>query len=409
MNLLARWKQLRDPARKDARKTANQLPEDNIVVRVLADKILQSIPGMAVEVKDPVALRYVRVNQEACNWLGNSEGRLLGKTSHEVVRDEETTRLIDAADREAVRSGQHEMECWVQLNDGNRRRIRSTRFLYRDKFGNYQYLVTLSQDITAQHAAFMRAEDVERTTNSLLAGLPFPLMWLDRQQIIKGANLSFSTFTGVELPVNHSLVDVFPFMVAEAIRGVCRLAEVANRPMTQQVTVWLSNTEREMIVHVCPMHDQHSQVMGTVTALYDVTDLVRSTKVSQQLSRAFDCSTDAVVLTNRRNEITYVNQEFTRQFGYTAEELYGQQPSVLKSGVHGEAYYEDMWATINQGRTWQGIMVDKSKSGSLVTCPTTIAPILNGAKTPVAYLCIKHTEGRHETPNTDLGALSASV
>jgi PAS domain S-box-containing protein len=399
MNPLQYVSRFFDRGRKTSKRAVNQLPPDNIAVRVLADKILQSIPGVAVEVKDPLSLRYVRVNEEACRWLRSTEVRLLGKTTHEILRDEESSRLIDAADREAVRMGQHEMEAWVQLNEGDKRRIRSTRFLYKDKFGHQMYLVTLSQDITSQHAAFMRAEDIERTTRSLLAGLPFPLMWLDRQQIIKGTNLSFNTFTGVELPVNHSLVDVFPFAVAESIRRVCLMAEKANRPMTQQTTVWVhSDSEREMVVHVCPMHDQHSQVMGTVTALYDVTDLVRSTKISSQLTRAFDVATDAVVLTNRRNEITYVNAEFCRQYGYTPEEVIGQHPSMLKSGIHGPSYYEHLWATLGEGATWQSVMVDRTKSGSLVTSPTTIAPILNGSKSPVAYLCIKHTEGRYETP-----------
>lgn len=376
------------------------LPDGHITVRVLADQILQAIPGVAMDVKDVKTLCFLRANDTACQWLNTAETKLLERTVHEVVRDDNSAVLIDAADREAIRTGHHDMEAWCMLNDGSKRRLRSNRFLFKDKHCDQQFLVTLSTDITDQHVAHLRAEDLERTTSALLSGLPFPIVWLDRRQLIKGSNPAFNQFTGAELPVNHALTDVFPFAVATAIRNVCRLSEDTRRPMTQQVTVWsgTDGSNREMIVHTCPMHDQYAQILGTVSAMYDVTDLVNSTRVTSEISRAFDACTDAVVLTNRRNEITYANAEFCRQYGYSREELMGAQPSILKSGVHTQEFYAEMWDTINEGRTWHGIMVDHARLGQAVTSPTTIVPILNGAQAPVAYLCIKHTEGRYETP-----------
>lgn len=395
------WTITRKPKVGRAQQAAvDALPDEHIAVRVMADEILQAVPGVAMDVKDARDLTVLRANEQACQWLAQSEQKLLTKTVHELVRDEDSAQLIDAADKEAVRSGRHEMEAWCVFNDGTRRRLRSNRFLFKDKHSSCQYLVTLSTDITEQHIVHLRAADLERSTNSLLSGLPFPIVWLDRRQIIKGSNPAFNQFTGEVLPVNHTLIDVFPFAVATAIQNVCKLAEDTRRPMTQQVTVWsmLEGSNREMIVHTCPMHDPYAQVNGTVSAMYDVTDLVNSTRVTTEISRAFDACTDAVILTNRRNEITYANAEFCRQYGYAREELMGAQPSILKSGVHTDEFYSDMWNTLAEGRTWHGVLIDHARLGKAVTSPTTIVPILNGAQTPVAYLCIKHTEGRYETP-----------
>lgn len=381
-------------------QAVDALPNEHIAVRVLADQIMQAIPGVSLEVKDACTLTMLRANGQACTWFNQPESKLLSKTVHELIRDEATAQLINAADLEAVRSGRHDMEAWCVANDGAKRRIRSTRYLYKDKHSPRKYLVTMSTDITEQHTAHLRAEDLERTTTALLSGLPIPIVWLDRRQVIKGSNPAFNNFAGTALPVNHTLIDVFPFAVATAIQNVCKLSEDTRRPMTQQVTVW-SNSDggnREMIVHTCPMHDQHAQVMGTVSAMYDVTDLVNSTRVTSEISRAFDACTDAVILTNRRNEITYVNAEFCRLYGFSREELMGAQPSVLKSGVHTTEFYQHMWDTITAGNTWHGVMIDHARLHRSVTAPTTIVPILNGAHTPVAYLCIKHTEGRYETP-----------
>lgn len=385
---------------RQQQREVDALPDEHIAVRVLADQILQAAPGLGVEVKDARDFTLLRANDQACQWLGQPECKLLSKTVHELVRDEASAQLIDAADKEAVRSGRHDMEAWCLLNNGLKRRLRATRFLFIDRHSTNQYLVTITTDITEQHTAHLRAEDLERTTTSLLSGLPFPIVWLDRRQIIKGSNPAFNSFAGVTLPVNHTLVDVFPFAVATALQNVCKLTEDTRRPMTQQVTVWSANEggNREMIVHTCPMHDQFASVIGTVSAMYDVTDLVNSTRVTSEISRAFDATTDAVILTNRRNEITYANAEFCRQYGYSREELMGAQPSVLKSGVHTDVFYKHMWDTLTSGSTWHGVMIDHSRLGRAVTCPTTIVPILNGSQTPVAYLCIKHTEGRHEAP-----------
>lgn len=387
------------------------LPDQHITVKVLADQILQAIPGTAVEIKDIRDLRVLRANETACRWLNQPECKVLSRTVHEIYRDEDSARLIDAADRQALKAGQHDMEAWCMLNDGSKRRLRSTRFVFTDRWSTDKFLVTLSQDITDQHAAYMRVEDLERTTTSLLSGLPFPIIWMDRRQIIKGSNPSFNKFAGYELPVNHTLVDVFPFAVAESIRNVCKLAEETRRPMTQQVTVWglVEGSNREMIVHTCPMHDQHAQVTGTVSAMYDVTDLVRSTRVSSELSRVFDMCTDAVILTNKRNEITYANAEFCRLYGYQREELMGAQPSILKSGVHSQEFYADLWDTIGAGRTWHAVMIDHDHGGNAITAPTTIVPIMNGSNTPVAYLSIKHTEGRHEAPVSNTADLLSAV
>lgn len=381
---------------KTIRTAVKALPDEHIAVKVLADKILEDIPGVAVTVQDPQTMRYIRANSQACEWLGSSELRVLDRTVFEVVRDETSAALIDAADREAIRIGQHDLESWCILNDGLKRRLRSNRFLFKDKYGNHEYLVNLTQDVTAYHAATMRAEDLERTTRSLLTGLPFPIVWLDRRQKIKGSNPSFNAFTGVELPVHMTLLDIFPFAVAESFRTVCRLAETTNRPMSQQISTWSIGDEshREMVVHVCPMHDTYSQVVGTCAAMYDVTDLVRSTRIDSQLSRAFDLSTDAVILTNRHNAITYVNPEFCRLYGYTKEELVGRKPNVLQSGKHDAAYFANLWDTIKSGQTWSETMIDKSKDGKFIICPTTIVPVMNGDKEPIAYLCMKHTEGR---------------
>lgn len=393
---------------KNIQDRVDFLPDSNIEVRVLADKILQCIPGMSVTVKDVVSLKYVRANQEACSTMCFPETRVLGKTVYEIVKDQVSARLMDAADREAIRAGKHEMEFWCSLNDGTRRRLKSTRFVFEDEYTGQKYVVSMQQDVTSSHSATMKAEDLERTTNSLLAGLPFPILWLDRQQVIKGNNLAFNALVGVDMPLNHNLIDTFPFVVAERIKAVCKQSETENKVVSQQITLWSSGSvreNREYVVHVCPMHDMFSQVIGTVVTLYDVTDLVTTTsRVSEQVRLAFDVCTDAVLITNNQNKIVYANQEFIRQYGYVNSELVGQAPPSMKSDDQNSEFYKRMWETLNSGRTWQGQMVNITKDKRLINSATTIVPLMNGTSTPLTYLIIKHIGGNNEVTNMGLHA-----
>ena len=65
-----------------------------------------------------------------------------------------------------------------------------------------------------------------------------------------------------------------------------------------------------------------------------------------KLSLAVEQSPATVVITDLFGVIEYVNPQFTKATGYTAEEAIGQTPRVLKSGVHPAEFYKKMWGTI---------------------------------------------------------------
>ena len=85
----------------------------------------------------------------------------------------------------------------------------------------------------------------------------------------------------------------------------------------------------------------------------------------------------AVVLTDPMGRILYVNPWFCRSSGYSQEEVIGQTPSLLKSGVHPPEFYEEMWRTILSGKVWKGEICNRRKDGSLFWEVATIAPVLD--------------------------------
>lgn len=71
----------------------------------------------------------------------------------------------------------------------------------------------------------------------------------------------------------------------------------------------------------------------------------------------------------------YVNPAFETTTGYTADEALGKSPGILRSGLQDEAFYRNLWDTITGGRSFQGTLVNRKKTGQLFWTQQTITPM----------------------------------
>src|SRR3546814_15843740 len=59
--------------------------------------------------------------------------------------------------------------------------------------------------------------------------------------------------------------------------------------------------------------------------------------------------------------IVSVNDTFCAVSGYSRAEVIGSSHSMLNSGHHSEAFFEEVWQTIASGRVWHGEVCDRAK------------------------------------------------
>jgi diguanylate cyclase (GGDEF)-like protein/PAS domain S-box-containing protein len=78
-------------------------------------------------------------------------------------------------------------------------------------------------------------------------------------------------------------------------------------------------------------------------------------------------SQEGIIVTDADNNILRVNQSFIKLTGYSANEIIGKPPSILKSGQQDSEFYAAMWASITRDKFWQGEIWNKRKNG--VICP----------------------------------------
>jgi PAS domain S-box-containing protein len=87
--------------------------------------------------------------------------------------------------------------------------------------------------------------------------------------------------------------------------------------------------------------------------------------------------------------IIYANDQFCAISGFSREELLGQSHRILKSGVHPDTFYVEMWSTIKRGEVWQGEICNRNKTGGYYWVKSTLYPFLDENGKPYQYIAIR--------------------
>ncbi len=97
----------------------------------------------------------------------------------------------------------------------------------------------------------------------------------------------------------------------------------------------------------------------------------------RELSSAVEQNPCAIIITDVKGIIQYVNEKFCRMTGFAPEEVIGKSPRIFKSGETETEEYKRLWETITSGNTWRGELHNKKKNGELYWGHTSISSIKN--------------------------------
>jgi PAS domain S-box-containing protein len=128
-----------------------------------------------------------------------------------------------------------------------------------------------------------------------------------------------------------------------------------------------------------------------------------------KLSRIVEQGPAAVVITNRKGDIEYVNQKFCSLSGYSKEEVKGKNPRILNSGYHDKKFYEKLWNTILSGNNWNGEILNKKKNGELFWESALISPLLNNEGDIINFVAIKEDITERKRSEKEISMLAQSL
>ncbi|WP_027417352.1 nitrate/nitrite transporter [Aneurinibacillus terranovensis] len=95
---------------------------------------------------------------------------------------------------------------------------------------------------------------------------------------------------------------------------------------------------------------------------------------------------EGIMVTDTKGVIRSVNRSFTEVTGYTADEVVGKTPSILKSGCQDADFYKNMWLSINESGHWQGEILNRKKNGQIYPEWLTISAIKDEGEEVAFYV-----------------------
>ncbi|OAI14385.1 nitrogen fixation negative regulator NifL [Methylomonas lenta] len=131
---------------------------------------------------------------------------------------------------------------------------------------------------------------------------------------------------------------------------------------------------------------QNQPIDGLVDTLLpsETLDLLKTISLSQYqflplstFITTVEQSPIAISITDKKAKILYVNQAFTDITGYQAEDVLGENESMLSDKSTPRQVYYDLWHTISRKQVWQGQLVNRRKFGQRYLADLTIAPMLD--------------------------------
>lgn len=83
------------------------------------------------------------------------------------------------------------------------------------------------------------------------------------------------------------------------------------------------------------------------------------------LDKIFKNSQDSIIIIDKDGHIEQINPAFTEITGYTSAEILGKNIRLLKSDVHNQQYYAEMWEALIKLGFWKGEIFNKRKNGEV--------------------------------------------
>lgn len=114
-----------------------------------------------------------------------------------------------------------------------------------------------------------------------------------------------------------------------------------------------------------------------------------SEEKSRLLATAVDQSRDAIIITNRRGVIQYVNPSFEKSSGFSRAQSVGQNAAFLKSDQHPPAFYEEMYRCLTGGFNWSGRMTSLRKDGATITEDVLVSPMRDPGGSIAHFVAVK--------------------
>jgi len=322
--------------------------------------------------------KFVKVNNALCDMLGYNSSELLATDFQTITYPEDLS--VDLNYLHQLVSGQiwnFNSEKRYLHKNGSIVWILLSVSIVRTKEGVPIHFVALIQNNSERKMAEETLRKSEANLHAMLDNSPF-LTWLkDTEGRYIQINKVFSDYIKIKDPklaIGKTDLDLNPKELAEKYRADDAEVIASRKQKHVEELAFDGKTKHWIETFKTPVIDAQGNVLGTVGFAQDITERKQIETELRISSVAFE-SQESMMITDPMGVIIRVNKAFCETTGFSAEEVVGKKPNILKSGHHDANFYRAMWETIRLTGTWQGEIWDRRKNGEVYPKWLTISAV----------------------------------
>ena len=354
------------------KREAEALQQERNLLRTLIDNIPDKI-----YVRD-ISNRFILANASFARLMGVAgPAALIGKKDADFYPAEMASDF-DSIDQR-VFAGHESLseERLLHFPNGQELVMLTTKVPFRNEKGEVIGLIGVGHDITEHKRAEKILRESEKKFAKTFHASPMP-MWLSTIQEGRFLDVNDEFLTLLQRPredvIGHTSFELDVW--TDAKQRVDILTRHKTRGSVRNVELGMHTKSGELRSILWSVEEV--EISGESCWLGSALDITEHKRAEEQVhlqSAALTAAANAIMITDQHGKIEWVNPAFIRLTGYSAAEVMGANPRLLKSGQHPPGFYASLWATIVTGNVWHGELINRRKDGQLYTEDTTITPV----------------------------------
>ena len=392
----------------------NLIEQSAYLASIAIEKIQTKLTLLASEERYALAMKGTQDGIWDWNLLSNEIlfsprwKSMLGYTENEIEDDvSEWKRLVHPDDLGVTLSKiddlcnhkikKYKTEFRMQHKDGHYLNILSRAFASEGEAGNITRLVGTHTDITAQRKSEFALHQAHTKYLNLVENIGDKFVIYSH--IPEGGNITY---------VSESCEGIFGLKKdvimgsswSELINWLPEDIKATQDIVKQQIEGILGfyqfrmsfihpdNTLRTLQVSNHPVRDGLGEVIAINGIVEDITERTKSEEKLKLAASVFANAREGILITDSAGLIIEVNETFSLVTGYSREEVIGQNPRILQSGLQSPEFYDLMWQSLLEKKHWYGEVWNRHKGGEFYAELLTISAVENKAGQVQNYVAL---------------------
>ncbi len=325
-------------------------------------------------------------------WPGTSEAGDAGpgcnerivELEHEIVLNRENLQTVieelETANEELQSLNEEAQAANEELQASNEELETANEELQASN----EELITVNDELGTRT---QELSDANSDLTNILNSVYKALLVVDRNLTVTRYNKVALDFFDILPGVRPNLASL-PMLHGRISDLLTRVGQVMHTGKTEEFEFQRDDLRHYQVI-LTPYRDESRRAInGVVITIDDITERKAIEEKLQMSASVFEHASEAMLITDPKNRIVFVNPAFTTITGYAAEEVLGKNPKLLNSGLHSKEFFKEMWERLLTVGTWRGEIQNRHKNGNIYTELLSINVLKNQAGEIVRHIAV---------------------